>query len=402
MLKINYQDLQIKPDTQKYQKELNRITHSPAPSFETNQTDIKALEKQVAKFKKYKNVILIANGGSRTSARAFYYGLVDFRNKVNFKFITSPEPRTINSIRKKYAKKDTLVLVISHSGSNINNIEPLLLLADYPVLVITGIQKSPLREMAEKKKWTIIIHPEVEGRFSGLTACALVPALLMGLDIKKLLSGAKSGYQKYSFKNPFENNDALKLALYFAELGNKGYAEIFASYYSSSLVAFFPLMTQLIHESYGKNGRGQTIFGDYSPETHHHTTQRFFGGPKNVIGLFLSEEKMEKDLKIKVPAIFKKIIFRGQEIGKLDGLSASQAMQFDKMGAFQHCRNAKIPAVEVVMEKVTQESFAEMMVFWQYFAVYSAMLRSLNPFDQPEVEMAKKISFELRLSQKKV
>lgn len=397
MLKINFENLQITPDAQKYQKELNRIAHSPAPSFETNETNLKALEKQLVKFKKYKNVILIANGGSRTSARAFYYGLADFRNKVNFKFVTSPEPRIVNALRKKYAKKDTLILIISHSGSNINNIEPLLLLLDYPVLAITGAQKSPLREMAEKKKWTIIIHPEVEGRFSAITSCALVPALLMGLPASKIISGAKMGYQKYSAKIPLEKNDALNLALRFAELGNKGYGEIFASYYSSSLVSLFPLMTQLIHESYGKGGRGQTIFGDYSPETHHHTTQRFFGGSKNVIGLFMSEAKMDKDLKIKVPTIFKKIIFRGQELRKLDGISAGQTLQFDKAGALEHCQNYKIPATEVVIDKVTPESFAEMIVFWQYFAVYSAMLRNLNPFDQPEVETAKKISFELRM-----
>lgn len=397
MLKINYQDLQINPDAQKYQKELHRIANSAAPAFETNQTDLKLLAKQVAKFKKYKNVILIANGGSRTSARAFFHGLSDFRNKVHFKFVTSPEPRVINALRKKYTKKDTLVLVISKSGDNINNIEPLLLLMDYPVLVITGTQKSPLREMAEKKKWTIIEHPEVGGRFSAITSCALIPALLMGLDAKKIIAGAKTGYQKYSNKIPLEKNDALNLALHFTELGNKGYAEIFTSIYSSSLVAILPLVIQLVHETYGKNGRGQTIFGDYSPESQHHTNQRFFGGPENVIGLFLSEARMEKDLKITVPAIFKKIIFRGHEMAKLNGTSTAQTLQFDKAGVLQNCREHKIPAVEVAIDKVTPENFAEMIVFWQYFAVYSAMLRNLNPFDQPEVEAAKKISLELRL-----
>jgi glucose-6-phosphate isomerase len=397
MIKINFQDLQIKPEVQKYQRELNLIAKSAAPTFETNQTDLKALEKQLAKFKKYKNVILIANGGSRTSARAFYYGLQDFRNKVTFKFVTSPEPRAINFLRKNYPKKNTLVLVISKSGDNINNIEPILLLADYPVLVITGSQKSTLREMAEKKKWTIIDHPEMGGRFSGLTSCGLAPALLMGLDAKKLTAGAKSGYQKYSGKVALGKNDALNMALHFAELGNKGYGEIFASIYSSSLVALLPLMTQLIHETVGKNGRGQTIFGDYSPESQHHTNQRFFGGPKNVIGLFMSESKIDKDLKIVVPALFKKIVFRGAEMGKLNGILASQTLHFDKMGVLQNCRNHKIPATEVTIDKLNQENFAEMIVFWQYFAVYSAMLRDLNPFDQPEVEAAKKISLELRL-----
>jgi glucose-6-phosphate isomerase len=49
------------------------------------------------------------------------------------------------------------------------------------------------------------------------------------------------------------------------------------------------------------------------------------------------------------------------------------------------------------IDKITEASFGEMLVFWQYFAVYSAMLRNLNPFDQPEVEASKKISLELRI-----
>jgi glucose-6-phosphate isomerase len=251
--------------------------------------------------------------------------------------------------------------------------------------------------MAENKKWDIILHPEVGGRFSGLTSCGLVPAYLMRLNIKKILAGAEAGYKNYSARVSFEKNDALKLALAFYELGNRGYAEIFASFYSSSLVALFPLLTQLIHETYGKNGRGQTFFGDYSPESQHHTNQRFFGGPENVIGLFLSEEKMERDLRLSIPASLKKIIFHGYELGKLNGLKASETLQLDKIGVIQNCQHKNIPAVEVIMDKLTESSFGEMIVFWQYFSIYSALLRGLNPFDQPEVEAAKKISLALRM-----
>lgn len=398
MLKINYSRVDFPQLFNRANDSLNRIRKSPAPSFETTKTDLKFLTSQVAKFKKFKNIILIANGGSRTSARAFYHGLADFRNKVGLKFLTSAEPRLINNLRKNFKKSNTLVLVISKSGDNINNIEPLMFFLDYKVLAVTGSQPSTLRSIAEKRKWPIIEHPEVGGRFSGLTACGLVPAALLGLDIKKITQGAETAYKKYSRSAKPEDNDALKLALYLADLGNKGFSEIFASIYSSSLVALLPLMIQLFHETYSKAGHGQTIFGDYSPESQHHTNQRFFGGPHNVIGLLLSEEKMEKDIKLNIPANLKKISFRGHELGQLNGLTSSQTLAFDRGGVLGHCREAKIPTAEISVDKITPESFAELMVFWQYYAIYAAELRGINPFDQPEVEFSKKIGLELRVN----
>lgn len=397
MIKINYSRVDFPQLFGQAKDSLEHIKHSPAPSFETTKTDLKSLVGQLSKFKRFKNIILVANGGSRTSARAFYHGLADFRNKVNLKFLTSAEPRVITSYRKNFKKTNTLVLVISKSGDNINNIEPLMFFLDYKVLVVTGAQPSTLRLIAEKKKWPIIEHPEVGGRFSGLTACGLVPAGLLGLDLKKIIAGAESAHRKYSRSAKPEDNDALKLALYLAELGNKGFSEIFASIYSSSLVALLPLMVQLFHETYGKGGKGQTLFGDYSPESQHHTNQRFFGGPHNVIGLILSEEKMDTDLKLSVPAPLQKISFRGYELGKLNGLTGSQTLDYDRGGVLGHCREKKIPTAEVRIDKLTQESFAELMVFWQYYAMYAAELRGLNPFDQPEVERAKQLGLELRV-----
>ena len=101
-------------------------------------------------------------------------------------------------------------MVISKSGSNINNLEPLLLLLDYKILTITGEKTNTLSEIAKKKKGEIIIHPEVEGRFSGMTSCALVPAYLMGLNIEKIYKGAKDGYKKYNSRMAWEKNEALK------------------------------------------------------------------------------------------------------------------------------------------------------------------------------------------------
>jgi glucose-6-phosphate isomerase len=111
----------------------------------------------------------------------------------------------------------------------------------------------------------------------------------------------------------------------------------------------------------------------------------------------LSEEKFKKDLKIKVPKDLSKIPFRDISLGDLNNASASLAMHHDMQGVVENAKNKKIPLVGISVDEVRPESFGELMVFFQYFVVYSAMLRHLNPFDQPEVEAAKKISLGLRL-----
>lgn len=368
----------------------------PLPLFATTETDISRLETSLQEFRRYPDIILIGNGGSRTSAYAFYHALTDERHGARLHFLSSAEPEQIARLRRELDAENTLVLVISKSGDNINAIEPLLSFLDYPVLVVTQDRPSTLREMAQRKNWTVIEHPDVGGRFSGLTSCGLVPAILAGIDARELHAGGRIGYQAFAPTQPIETNVALQTAATLATLEQEGYTEIFASIYSSALFAFLPLGIQLIHESTGKSGLGQTIFGDIAPESQHHTNQRFFGGRRNVIGFFFSLDTHEPDPIISTPETLSDIPFREHPLGVLDGLSGSQTLRFDKAGVVSHCAALGIPAFDIEVDYLSARSAGEFMAFWHYLAVYSAVLRGQNPYDQPEVEYSKTISFRLR------
>ena len=375
-----------------------KIKNTQPPAFQQTKPDLNEIKNRSKKYKSYKNIILIGSGGSRTNAWAFYHSLFLKRNKTNFEFLSSAEPELIANFKKKYQKKDTLVLIISKSGDNINALEPLFFFLNYPVLVITGETNNTLSQIAATMQWDTIAHPEVGGRFSGMTSCGLVPAYLMGLDINELYKGAAKGYQRYAANISIKDNPALQLAAYLAQLEKNGYTEIFTSIYSSSLFAFLPLIIQLIHESSGKDNKGQTIFGDYSPESQHHTNQRFFGGQKNVIGLFMEVENHPVDQTIKLPKKLTSIVYKNQPLQKLTGIKTSDCMRFDLEGVFNNALKKQIPCARITLKEITERSLGEFMVFWHYAAVYSALLRDQNPFDQPEVEDAKNLSFELRIN----
>jgi glucose-6-phosphate isomerase len=201
-------------------------------------------------------------------------------------------------------------------------------------------------------------------------------------------------YKKCAPDVDIKNNPALQLAAALYLLEKKAYDQIFTSIYSSRLVKFLSLMVQLIHESSCKDGKGQTIYGDMGPETQHHSNQRFFGGKKNAVGLFVTVCDDDQKTKIKIPEKLKDIKLKDSTLRELDNLNLCKALEFEFLGTRDDAVNNKIPIIHIHLDKITPESIGEYLALWQYIAVYSSWLRDVNPFDQPHVEESKRISFE--------
>ena len=268
----------------------------------------------------------------------------------------------------------------------------------YKLLVITNPEGGALLEIAGKLGLPMIEHPAIGGRYSGLTSSTLVPCHLLGMNIDKLFHGAKEMYRKCSPVAGIEDNPALQIAasLYVAE--TKGYEEVFMPIYSKRMTGFSNLVIQLIHESSCKDGKGQTFYAASAPESQHHTNQRFFGGRRNVCGFFIKTKKdvQKKDMLIKVPDKLKDIVIRDGTLASIDSNTYAQVLDFEFEGVIEHAKRNKIPRINLVMEKADEFELGEFVGLWHYIAVYASILRDVNPFDQPEVEFAKKVSFELR------
>lgn len=373
-----------------------RLAGLPRPSFQTYVPDLPALEAALGPYQKYPHIILIGTGGSRTSALAFYHALQDFRNQKPVEFLTTMEPDVIAALKKKYRPDDTLVMIVSKSGINIDVLEPLLQFLDYPVLPVTSPDEGILCIMAKKMGWQIIPHPDVGGRYSGRTECALAPAALMGLDVAAINRGAVNAFSNLDFRAPPVDNPAFQAALICFELEKKGCTEIFTAIYSQALAGFLPLIVQLIHESTGKDGQGQTVFGDQAPESQHHTNQRFFGGRRNVLGLFITVAASHTALSTAVPSPLRELPLGRGTVGDLDGLPLAESLRCDYEGVAETARRLKIPHLTLTLDSITPESVGEFLSFLHYFTLYSALLRDQNPFDQPAVEESKKISLQKR------
>ena len=396
-ISVNLKHSRVKIPSKEVTRKLKKIASMPLPSFASHIVDHKAIAIAKRKYGKYKNYIIIGNGGSMNNFLAFYTYILQFRTKKNVYMVTTMEPDYLNEIKKLCNKKDTLVVAISKSGTNVGQLEATFAFEGYKKLYITGTENSVLNELVKIENTGLLQHPnDIGGRYTGRTSCALGPIALLGVDIKAIDNGAKAMYNRCNPDVPLAKNPALKIAVALYQLDKKGFTEIFSPFYSMRLFGFLPLLIQLIHESSGKKGRGQTIFGDKAPESQHHTNQRFFGGKKNVCGLFFNVKNQDDSRsKIKVNPKTRNLKLRDGKLGDLNSLNLADGLDYEFQGTFRHAVKAKKPVISVTVDKVSLKSCGEILALLQYVGVYSALLRDVNPFNQPEVEASKSLTFSM-------
>jgi glucose-6-phosphate isomerase len=290
-----------------------------------------------------------------------------------------------------------LVLPVSKSGNTIGVLEVIFAFDGYKMVPITTEGSGCLWQIAKRRNLDYMTIPEeIGGRFSGRTPCGFLPAALIGIDIRAIDEGCVKMYERCHPKVDLDENPALKLATAIYLLSQIGYTEIFHPVYSPQLEGFIPLFVQLIHEGCGKEGKGVTIYGSLAPESQHHTNQRFFGGRKNVFGLFLRTLKFEAEDTIRVPADLADITMKDTTLKFLDGIPYSKALDFEYAGTQKDADNNQIPHGVITLDGVNETSVGEFLAFIQYLAVYLSVLFGVNPYDQPQVEASKNISFQLR------
>lgn len=363
------------------------------PAFLSYSPNFELMAELAEEFSKYKNLLLIGHGGSISSFYGIYSALKEQSLKDVY-FLSTVDPDAICELKKTLTPDNTLVIAISKSGETVTQIEALMQFANFPIVAVTGLM-GPLYEIASNLGAKIVAHPAIGGRYTGLTEVALLPATLCGFDVETIFKSAQKVYQTFN-----KTNDAFNSASIFYQLEEKGFVDVFMPVYDEHLFPFTSLIVQLCHESFGKDGEGQTYFAHQAPESQHHTNQRFFGGRKNIAGFFLATEKPLHDLTTTIPDNAKALSFKESTLGVLDGIPLSVSLSSELNGTLEDAKLKNIPVAIQQISHRTASEMGELLAFWQLYAVYSSLLRNVDPFDQPQVESSKKISFDKRLQYK--
>jgi len=372
-------------------QEIETISLPEIPEFVNYVPDFEQMKELAKEYKSYKNILVIGHGGSITSFYGFYHALKYQTTKQAY-FLSTVDPDYITELKSILKPEDTLVIAISKSGETVTQIEMLSQFLDFTLLFITG-KSSPLRAIGEKLKAKIIMHLSVGGRYTGFTEVGLLPAAIVGLDVKGLYEGAKNFYALYQ-----KDNLAFRSASIFWQLEQKGYCDVFMPFYSHNLFPLSAIIVQLCHESFGKDGRGQTYFAHEAPESQHHTNQRFFGGIKNICGFFNSTDNFKNDLVCSFPPQIHSVQLKGHALFDVNKIPLKEALGYELQGTLEDARIQGIPLAHLSILSFTPQEIGSFLAFWQLYAVYASQLRGVDPFNQPQVESSKKISFNKRLA----
>ena len=371
-------------------EELDASILPETPEFVSYKPDFELMEEMAEKYKEYKNILILAHGGSITSFLGMYHALKHQANK-KVHFLSTVDPDYIFELKNLLNNKDTVVLSISKSGQNTTQIEMTMQFIDYPMVFVTG-KSSPLRAIGEKLNAQIVEHPPIGGRYTAFTEVGLLPAVMCGLDAKAIFSGARTVLDLYK-----KENLAWKAASTFYQLEEKGFVDVFMPFYTHNLFYMSNLIVQLCHESFGKEGKGQTYFAHEAPESQHHTNQRFFGGTKNICGFFTSSESFEHPTVNNYPPSVHSVQMKGHVLFDINKIPLEKSLEAELEGTMEDAKINGIPLAYLAISGFNPAEIGSLIAFWQLYAVYSSVLRGVDPFDQPQVENSKNISFNKRL-----
>jgi glucose-6-phosphate isomerase len=252
---------------------------------------------------------------------------------------------------------------------------------------ITG-PTGKLRELCKAEGFTdddIFTVPEdVGGRYSVFTPVGLVPAAVMGLDVRALLLGAASMTRRF-LEEPFDRNPVLQYAavnFLMTEQVRKPLRLL--SIWSKKLEALGLWYDQLVAESLGKQGRGPTPLSSVQTRDLHSRGQQFQDGPR---------DKVINNLVVKAPRtppIMVGMSDRNQdELNQYNRKGLPDLMDAALQGTERAYGDVARPTASLVVPTLSEHTMGQLMQMLMLATVVEGRLMGVNPYGQSGVEVYK-------------
>ncbi len=257
------------------------------------------------------------------------------------------------------------------------------------IIPVTSAGDSPLRKLLKAEGYgddEIFTIPErVGGRFSIFSPVGLLPAGLMGLDVRALLQGA-SNITRNFLEEPFERNIVLQFAAVchlMTEDLNKPIRVM--AMWSKKLEALGLWYDQLMAESLGKQGRGATPITAVMTRDLHSRGQQFQEGKRDkfIINVTVKSNKASP-------------IAIGMADRNEDGLNEfsrrnyQALMQAANQGTTEAYRDVARPTCEIQLPTLSEYTIGQLMQMLMLATVVEGKLMGINPYGQPGVESYKR------------
>ena len=367
----------------KAKEEVNNDINSPDKTLHVLNSKFKFnfKLKNLKKFKKFKNIVIIGMGGSILGSEAIY-SFLNTKIKKKIYFFDDLNPESISSLKKKVNFNKVLFLIISKSGNTVETLSNTFALNIIKknaknIIVISEKKNNLLFNLSKKFNLFFVEHKHyIGGRFSVLSEVGIIPAYLMGVNILKLRTGILKFLK--SKEMIFLKDSTTKLAYL---LNSKKINNLIFLCYSPEIEKFLFWCQQLIAESLGKKNKGFLPVISLVPKDHHSLLQLYLDGPKDKLFYIFSDKKKSKN-KINFSKAMKINNFLNKK--KLSTVKNAQ-----KKSLIDVFKQKKIPFREFKINKINEEVLGELFSYFILETVITGKLASVNPFNQPAVEQVK-------------
>ena len=370
------------------------------------------IKKAAKKIKKESDILVVIGiGGSYLGSRSVIESLTSsFDNMKPIEERKFPQiifagnnlsPNYINELIEYIGDKDFSVNVISKSGTTT---EPAIAFrifreilenkygideARSRIYVTTDKKKGALKTLADNEGYEEFVIPDnVGGRFSVLTAVGLLPIATAGIDIDKLMEGAREAEERF-------NDSDLKynMCYQYAVARNILYklyktTEILVNY-EPKMHYFTEWWKQLYGESEGKDEKGIFPAGVDNTTDLHSMGQYIQEGRRTLFETVIKIKEPNSDIKI------------NSDDDNLDGLNYLAGRGLDYVnkkameGTIEAHVSGDVPNIVIEIDKLDEKSIGELIYFFEKACAISGNILGVNPFDQPGVEKYKTNMFRL-------
>jgi transaldolase/glucose-6-phosphate isomerase len=278
--------------------------------------------------------------------------------------LDSTDPEQILAVQHAIDPGKTLFLVSSKSGTTL---EPNILRDHFMAVTREAKPNSPpashfiaitdpgtaLEQEAQRDGFKAIFHgdPGIGGRYSVLSNFGLVPAAVTGIDFKRLLTEAEIARQSCADMVPPSVNPGVQLGAALGVLARDFGRDKITIIASPDIGSLGTWLEQLIAESTGKKGKGLIPI-----DKERLSDPQAYGADRVFVHLKLARHD--------------------EYTPRLDALA-----------------QAGHPVLRLVIDDFYQ--IAQMFFIWEVAIAVAGAVIGINPFDQPDVEEAKKRTREL-------
>lgn len=349
----------------------------------------------------FTHFVVLGTGGSSLGAKT----LCDLKNnpfgaqKHHVHFLNNVDSHTIEQLLASLDLEKTCFIAVSKSGSTAETLcQTLCLMKALEIKgmdvkkhfeILTENKDSPMTQLAETYLITPLDHHKaIGGRFSVFSTVGLLPAALMGLNIRDLHNAAQSYIA--TFQESACQNDMLHPALegslfaFQAMETDKPIAVMMP--YVDRLASFAQWYAQLWAESLGKQGKGSTPIAALGTVDQHSQLQLYNDGPNDKTYTFLVADSRQKGL---VPNAY---VYTDAKLSYLENRTMGDLLYAEACATIDSLIKVKRPLRAVGFKELNETVLGELLAHFMLETILTAELLGLDAFDQPGVEESKRLT----------